>query len=127
MSMMNYHGDLIDKIKSIKEIGITISVDDFGTGYSSLGYLKEFPVDALKIDRSFIVNMKDGDSGVAMVAAIISLAHALNLSVVAEGVETEVELNILKQQNCDFVQGYYFSKPLSVQDFTKKLAELSQK
>lgn len=127
MSMMNYHGDLIDKIKSIKELGITISVDDFGTGYSSLGYLKEFPVDALKIDRSFIVNMKDGDSGVAMVAAIISLAHALNLSVVAEGVETEVELNILKQQNCDFVQGYYFSKPLSVQDFTLKLVELSQK
>ncbi len=124
MSMMDYNKNLIEKIKSIKKLGITISVDDFGTGYSSLGYLKEFPVDALKIDRSFIVNMQDGESGIAMVAAIISLAHALKLDVVAEGVEQLEELEILKQYNCEFVQGYLFSKPLNAGDFSKKIEEL---
>jgi len=123
MSMMDYNYTLLDKIKSIKELGMTISVDDFGTGYSSLGYLKEFPVDALKIDRSFIVNMQEGESGIAMVAAIIALAHALKLDVVAEGVESEVELAILKEHNCEYVQGYLYSKPLSVEDFTKKIVE----
>ncbi|CAM5224142.1 PAS domain S-box-containing protein/diguanylate cyclase (GGDEF)-like protein OS=Ureibacillus acetophenoni OX=614649 GN=SAMN05877842_106208 PE=4 SV=1 [Ureibacillus acetophenoni] len=123
MSMMNYNQHLIDKIKSIKQLGITISVDDFGTGYSSLGYLKEFPVDALKIDRSFIVNMQDGKSGVAMVSAIITLAHALNLEVVAEGVESLEELEILKAHNCEYVQGYLYSKPLSTEEFSKKIEE----
>lgn len=121
MTMMDYHDELINKIKEIKGLGITISVDDFGTGYSSLNYLKEFPVDTLKIDRSFIANMAEGKSGIAMVAAIITLAHALNLEVVAEGVETERELEILKRYNCEYVQGYYFSKPLCVEDFTKKM------
>lgn len=124
MSMMDYNNNLIEKIKSIKKLGITISVDDFGTGYSSLGYLKEFPVDALKIDRSFIVNMQDGESGVAMVAAIIALAHALKLAVVAEGVESVEELSILKKYNCEYVQGYLYSKPLNVVDFSKKIEEL---
>ncbi len=119
MTMMNYTKGLIDKIKKIKEIGITISVDDFGTGYSSLGYLKEFPVDALKIDRSFIVNMQEGESGVAMVAAIISLAHALKMAVVAEGVENLEELEILRHHNCEFVQGYFYSKPVTVEGFAK--------
>lgn len=123
MSMMNYSEDLIRKVKQIKELGLTISVDDFGTGYSSLSYLKEFPVDTLKIDRSFIVNMGDGESGIAMVAAIISLAHALNLDVVAEGVELKKEVDILKKHNCEFVQGYYFSKPLTVEDFSEKIEE----
>lgn len=123
MSMMNYNEDLIRKIKQIKELGLTISVDDFGTGYSSLSYLKEFPVDTLKIDRSFIVNMESGESGIAMVAAIISLAHALKLDVVAEGVELEEEVEILRKYNCEYVQGYYFSKPLNVIDFSKKIEE----
>lgn len=125
MSMMDYNKQLIEKMKSIKELGITIAVDDFGTGYSSLGYLKEFPVDALKIDRSFIVNMQDGKSGIALVAAIITLAHALNLAVVAEGVESELELEILKEHNCEYVQGYLFSKPLTASDFSKKLEEIA--
>jgi len=92
-------------------------------GYSSLSYLKQFPVNALKIDRSFIQNISNEKSGMAMVAAIIKLAHALNLEVVAEGVEELKELQILKDHDCKYVQGYYFSKPLSVKDFTKKLEE----
>ena len=92
MSMMDQNEDLILKIKNIKDMGITISIDDFGTGYSSLSYLKQFPVNALKIDRSFIKNISNEQSGMAMVAAIIKLAHALNLEVVAEGVEELKEL-----------------------------------
>ena len=121
MSMMDQNQNLIEKIEQIKTLGLTVAIDDFGTGYSSLGYLRKFPIDILKIDRSFISNMREGDSGKAMVAAIISLAHALNLKVVAEGVETEEELAILKEYDCEFVQGYYFSKPLSVNHFTKMI------
>lgn len=120
MSMMDYHPDAVKKIKELKEIGITISIDDFGTGYSSLSYLEDFPVDTLKIDRSFIMNMKK-ESGIAMVSAIIALAHALNLEVVAEGVEEDYELQILKEKQCEYVQGYYFSKPLNLEDMTTKL------
>ena len=123
MSMMDQNDDLILKIQTIKDMGIHISIDDFGTGYSSLSYLKEFPVDALKIDRSFIRNITNEKSGMSMVAAIIKLAHALNLEVVAEGVEELNELEILKEHACKYVQGYYFSKPLNVTDFTKKLVE----
>lgn len=119
LSMMHYNDELIKKIQKLKDLGLTISIDDFGTGYSSLSYLKNFPVDTLKIDRSFIVNMIEGDSNIAMVSAIISLAHALKMSVVAEGVENEYELDILKKHHCEFVQGYYFSKPLSVSDFNR--------
>ncbi|WP_431030392.1 putative bifunctional diguanylate cyclase/phosphodiesterase [Lysinibacillus sp. LZ02] len=125
MSMMDQNSDLIAKIQKIKQMGITISVDDFGTGYSSLSYLKQFPIDALKIDRSFIQNIGNEESGIAMVAAIIQLAHALNLEVVAEGVEELRELQILKEYHCEYVQGYYFSKPLNVKDFTNKLEQLS--
>lgn len=127
MSMMDYNDDLINKIQEVKDLGLTVAIDDFGTGYSSLGYLKEFPVDTLKIDRTFIVNISEGESGIAMVAAIIALAHALKLKVVAEGVETIEEMEILKQYNCEYVQGYYFSKPLNVIDITKKMqSELSE-
>jgi len=121
MSMMDYNDALIGKIQELKELGLTVAIDDFGTGYSSLGYLKEFPVDTLKIDRTFILNISEGESGVAMVAAIIALAHALKLKVVAEGVETHEEMKILKQYNCEYVQGYYFSRPLNVADITEKL------
>lgn len=123
MSMMDYNDDLINKIQEVKNLGFTVAIDDFGTGYSSLGYLKEFPVDTLKIDRTFIVNISEGESGVAMVAAIIALAHALKLKVVAEGVETNEEMEILKQYKCEYVQGYYFSKPLNVEDITQKMQD----
>lgn len=118
MSMLDYTEDLIDTIKQLRELGITISLDDFGTGYSSLNYLKKFPVDVLKIDRAFVRDIVPEKSGIAMISAMISLAHALNLQVVAEGVEEEAELNVLREHGCEYVQGYYFSKPLSVGDFT---------
>ncbi|WP_255507904.1 EAL domain-containing protein [Lysinibacillus sp. BW-2-10] len=124
MSMMDHNEDVLSKIKQLKALGLTVAIDDFGTGYSSLGFLKEFPIDILKIDRSFIVNMSEGESGISMVAAIISLAHALNLKVVAEGVEKLEELQILKEYGCEYVQGYYFSKPLNVQEFTMKIEGL---
>ncbi len=124
ITMMDYTDVLIDKIKQLKEMGITVSIDDFGTGYSSLSYLKNFPIDTLKIDRTFIQNITKSKSDEAIVAAIISLAHALNLNVVAEGVEQVEELQLLKAHNCESVQGFYFSKPLNVADFTKKLVTI---
>lgn len=119
MSMLDQNNELISKIQQLKEMGITISIDDFGTGYSSLSYLKQFPIDALKIDRSFIQNMSREESGMAMVEAIVKIAHALNLGVVAEGVEELKELEILKDYSCEYVQGYYFSRPLNIRDFAQ--------
>lgn len=121
MSMMNYNEDSLNKISEIKKMGMTISIDDFGSGYSSLGYLKQFPVDALKIDRSFITNMNNGSSGRELVKAMIAIAHALSLHVVAEGVENQYELDLLKDYECEYVQGFYFSKPLKVKEITSKL------
>lgn len=123
MSMLDYNDELTLKIKALKDMGITIAIDDFGTGYSSLSYLRDFPVNSLKIDRTFIQDLTKDASGEAMVSAIISLAHALNLDVVAEGVEKPEELAILKEKNCEYVQGYYFSKPLTVADFEKKIQQ----
>lgn len=123
MSMMDYTDELIEKIKEMKKMGIEISLDDFGTGYASLSYLRQFPFDALKIDRTFIQNIRTTSSGESMVAAIISLAHALNLNVVAEGVEQSEELDVLKKHNCKSVQGYFFSKPLPVDKLTKLIEE----
>lgn len=123
MSLMDYSDELLNTISRIRELGVMISVDDFGTGYSSLSYLKKFPVNTLKIDRSFVKDIIHEESGVAMVAAIITLAHALNLTVVAEGVEEEGELLVLLEHGCDYVQGYYYSKPLDEFAFNNKILE----
>lgn len=123
MSMADQNSGLLEKIKEIKNMGITFSIDDFGTGYSSLSYLKMFPVNTLKIDRSFILMIQNDPSGVAMVSAIISLAHAMNLQVVAEGVEEEAELKVLQEHGCEYIQGYYFSRPLNVADFTNRIVQ----
>ncbi|WP_223556660.1 sensor domain-containing protein [Lysinibacillus sphaericus] len=123
MSMLDYTEDLLNTINQLRALGITISIDDFGTGYSSLNYLKTFPVDVLKIDRAFVRDIVPEKSGIAMISAMISLAHALNLQVVAEGVEEEAELNVLREYGCEFVQGYYFSKPLPVEDFTQLIVD----
>jgi len=105
-------------LHALKRLGLQISVDDFGTGYSSLSYLRRFPVDALKIDKSFVRDIaRDADSA-AIVKAIISLAHILNLRVIAEGVEDEQQHAFLKENACDEVQGYFFGKPMTVEDFT---------
>lgn len=103
----------IEVLSELKEIGVNIAIDDFGTGYSSLNYLRQFPIDRLKIDRSFIMGIPDIDNG-SIANIIIELAKSLNLKVIAEGVETIEHLKFLKERNCDEMQGYYFSKPLSV-------------
>jgi EAL domain-containing protein (putative c-di-GMP-specific phosphodiesterase class I) len=101
----------IPKLQAIKEMGVGIAIDDFGTGYSSLSYLAKLPVTALKIDRSFVENMVANADSMAIVSTIISLAHALNLKVIAEGVEAEDQLHLLKLLKCDEIQGYLFSRP----------------
>lgn len=101
----------VDKLKQIKELGASISIDDFGTGFSSLSYLRQFPLDRLKIDRSFVKDIPDGDDGV-IASSIIVLAKSLGLIVLAEGVETEEQIRFLKSQDCDEYQGYYLSKPV---------------
>ena len=98
-------------------MGVRISIDDFGTGYSSLGFLKQFPINTLKIDRSFVKDLGRDPKDEAIVSAIIVLAHRLGLDVVGEGVETATELEILRKHQCNRMQGFYFSKPLAAADF----------
>ena len=111
----------IEIMNKLKELGVAIAVDDFGTGYSSLNYLKQFPIDTLKIDRSFVCDLDTDAGDAAIVTAIISLGKALNLKVVAEGVETLEHLNILQDKKCQEIQGYYFSRPLPADQFEKLL------
>ena len=113
----------IGKLHELKAMGIKISIDDFGTGYSSLSYLKRFPIDTLKIDQSFVSDINTDPDDAAIVAAIITLAHTLKLTVIAEGVETKVQLDHLRRLDCDDAQGFLFCKPLSVEDFTQRLME----
>jgi EAL domain-containing protein (putative c-di-GMP-specific phosphodiesterase class I) len=98
-------------LAQLKSLGVRLSIDDFGTGYSSLSRLRRMPVDTLKIDRAFISNMDSDPENCAIVRAIIILAHNLGLKVVAEGTEREEQINLLKQYNCEMVQGYLFSRP----------------
>ncbi len=107
----------IDLLVDLKQLGINISIDDFGTGYSSLSYLKKFPIYKLKIDRSFVRDIMVDPNDAAIVSTIISIANHLKLKVIAEGVETEDQLKFLWQNECHEVQGYYFSPPISAQDF----------
>jgi EAL domain-containing protein (putative c-di-GMP-specific phosphodiesterase class I) len=108
-------------LKEINALGIALSMDDFGTGYSSLSYLKQFPFDTLKIDRSFIKDLSASSQDIAIVDAIITLGHGLNLNVVAEGVETVELKNLLLDLGCEYIQGYLFSKPLPADEATKLL------
>ncbi len=103
------------KLADLKRLGFTLSIDDFGTGYSSLAYLRRLPVDELKIDRSFIETIDRDDEGRAVVAAAIAMGHALRMKVVAEGVETDTQCEVLRQQQCDLLQGYALGRPMALQ------------
>jgi diguanylate cyclase (GGDEF)-like protein len=107
----------ITKLNQLHKMGISLSIDDFGTGYSSLNYLKLFPIDNLKIDRSFVFNITSDSTDAAIAASVILLAHSMNLKVTAEGVETNEQLEMLRRQGCDYVQGFFFSKPIAAEKF----------
>ncbi len=109
-------------LHELKELGVRLSIDDFGTGYSSLSYLKRFPLDELKIDRSFVAGVDTDPDNAAIVIAIIAMAHCLGLSVVAEGVETEAQLAFLKSKACDECQGFLFARPMTAEVFGKLIA-----
>ena len=104
-------------MREIGALGIGYSLDDFGTGYSSLSYLKRFPVDVVKIDRSFVNDCPDDRNDTLLVEAIINMAHSLGLRVTAEGVETPAQRDFLRTRGCDYLQGYLVSKPLTPADF----------
>ncbi|WP_198263800.1 bifunctional diguanylate cyclase/phosphodiesterase [sulfur-oxidizing endosymbiont of Gigantopelta aegis] len=122
--MMRNIEQTIAIINELSEMGINVSVDDFGTGYSSLSYLKKFPLESLKIDKSFVLDIPEDKDDMMITSAIISMAKSLNLKVVAEGVESSGQVEFLKQHQCDFMQGYYFSRPVAADDFATLLAKL---
>jgi diguanylate cyclase (GGDEF)-like protein len=115
--------ETIVTLRALKALGTRITIDDFGTGYSSLNYLKRFPIDSLKIDRSFVVDLPDDEEDASIARAVITMAHALRLTVVAEGVETESQVAFFSADGCDEIQGYYLSPPLPAERCTQVLCE----
>ena len=120
-AVMHEPQSALAKLAALKALGLTLSIDDFGTGYSSLSTLKQFPIDLLKIDRSFVRDLPDDESDASIVDAILAMAHALGLRVVAEGVETEAQRQFLAQRKCGLMQGYLFSRPLPAEDFMRQI------
>ena len=113
----------IRQLQNLRDQGFKVAIDDFGTGYSSLSYLQRFPFDVLKIDQSFVRDIDQNPKNATITASIINLAHQLDLQVIAEGVETWAEYNMIASLGCDELQGYLFSRPLSTQDFTELLSQ----
>ncbi|PZW65678.1 PAS domain S-box-containing protein/diguanylate cyclase (GGDEF)-like protein [Pseudomonas sp. URMO17WK12:I1] len=115
------------QLNELKQLGLTLAMDDFGTGYSSLSYLKKFPIDVIKIDRSFIKDIPENEDDMEITSAVIAMAHNLKLKVVAEGVETPAQLTFLRRQNCDIGQGYLFDRPISGRDLVESLKRYSRR
>jgi diguanylate cyclase (GGDEF)-like protein/PAS domain S-box-containing protein len=124
---VNDVADVVAKMHALKNLGVKLSMDDFGTGYSSLSYLKQLPLDQLKIDQSFVCDIATNSNDALMVQTIIDMAQNFRLDVIAEGVETEEQLELLKRKGCMNFQGYLFSKPVSVEEFEQKVSVLSTK
>jgi len=106
-----------DVLQKLRELGVHLAIDDFGTGYSSLSYLKHFPIDRVKIDRSFVMDLEGDGDDAAIAGAIIAMSHSLGLTTIAEGVETEGQLAFLRERGCEEIQGFYFGKPMGAEDF----------
>jgi EAL domain-containing protein (putative c-di-GMP-specific phosphodiesterase class I) len=112
------------RLRALKDLGIRLAIDDFGTGYSSLGYLQQFPIDALKIDRSFIDGLADKPESAALIHSLVQLGKALGIETLAEGIEEQAQLSHLKREECDSGQGYLFARPLSVSALEELIAAL---
>jgi EAL domain-containing protein (putative c-di-GMP-specific phosphodiesterase class I) len=119
---MQHGGQTLEVLGQVNRMGMRLSIDDFGTGYSSLAYLKRFPVRKIKIDRAFIRELQTSSEDQAIVAAVMALANSLQLSVVAEGVETEEQLALLLTHGCQYAQGYLFARPLDAAQARLRLA-----
>jgi EAL domain-containing protein (putative c-di-GMP-specific phosphodiesterase class I) len=114
--VMRHPEQAVRWLTSIKKTGVRLSIDDFGTGYSSLAYLNRFPIDVVKIDRSFIRNVPDSHSDAQITSAVIALGHSLGLNVSAEGAETQAQIDFLRKEGCDEVQGFFYSRPIPADD-----------
>jgi diguanylate cyclase (GGDEF)-like protein/PAS domain S-box-containing protein len=121
-TIMGHGAEFVAMLGELKALGVRVAIDDFGTGYSNLSYLSRFPIDALKIDRSFVSEVATDQQHALLAKAVISLGHSLRLKVVAEGVETAEQLDFLRHHGCDEVQGYFFSKPVPPEEFERMLA-----
>jgi EAL domain-containing protein (putative c-di-GMP-specific phosphodiesterase class I) len=126
-SVMEQAEFTIRTLHELKSMGIHLSIDDFGTGYSSLSYLKRFPIDALKVDQSFVRDIPGDPEDAAIASAVIALGHSLRLTIVAEGVETAEQLAFMRERGCHRVQGYYFSRPMPAGELTAFLRGPSAK
>jgi EAL domain-containing protein (putative c-di-GMP-specific phosphodiesterase class I) len=122
-SIMKEPEKAIEKLNELRDLGIKIAIDDFGTGYSSLSYLKRFPIDTLKIDKTFVDDITTNEDDAAIAKAIVMMGHALDITVIAEGVETPQQLEYLTSLGCDVMQGFLFSPALSKDSFTELLME----
>jgi EAL domain-containing protein (putative c-di-GMP-specific phosphodiesterase class I) len=118
-TLMEHAQHTLQALHRLRELGVRLSIDDFGTGYSSLSYLKRFPVDIIKIDRSFVRDVPHDADDAAIVTGIIALAHSLRLQVVAEGVETDAQMQFLTKHGCDILQGYFLSPPVPAGEFAR--------
>ncbi|MDE2387923.1 MAG: EAL domain-containing protein, partial [Betaproteobacteria bacterium] len=124
--LLDVHELVVKQLLNYRDAGVQVAIDDFGTGYSSLSYLKKFDIDYLKIDRSFISNMDSQSNDRILCEAVITMAHRLGMKVIAEGVETDLQKQLLIAMGCDYGQGNFFSKPVATDNFEALLLQQKQ-